>query len=220
MSFGTSRSRTTQGVDPAQQPALGAIYSQVSELLGEQTGPIEAAATRISQRYSPGLAAAADTASGIASGSNPAVQALLARAGGENPALGGVIDSTREDLLEQFEEDILPAIGGGAELAGARGSSRQGVAEGVAARGLTRELGDVSSALRFDDYVAGGAAAVQAGQLQLGGAQAAGGIASQALNLGLAPYSAAFQPALLAAQATGSPTVLGQSRSRGLQFAL
>lgn len=220
MSFGASGSSQSSEVFPAQREALKPIFESATGAGIAGIDPITDTARRLSARFSPGLAASADAAAGIAGGGNPFVAELQRRATNAGDRVGGVIDSVRGDLREQFTEDILPEIGGAAELAGARGGARQGVAEGIAARGLTRELSDVSSTLRFQDDLSRGAAATAGAQAQIGGITAAGAAAQQATNLGLAPHSAPFLPLQQASNIIGSPAVLSEGSSRGFSLGL
>lgn len=69
-----------------------------------------------------------------------------------NPALGGAIDAATRPIMERFQEVQLPAIRGEAVGTGNFGSSRQGVAEGIASREASRAVGDVASRLVQDQY--------------------------------------------------------------------
>lgn len=60
-------------------------------------------------------------------------------------ALDPVVDAAARRLYEQYSEQVLPGIRSGAVNAGQYGSSRQGVAEGLAARGLGYAVGDMSA---------------------------------------------------------------------------
>lgn len=65
----------------------------------------------------------------------------------QNPALRGAIDAAQRPVIENFTSAVLPNIRSGASNAGQYGSSRQGIAEGIASRGLQHELGDISSTI-------------------------------------------------------------------------
>lgn len=66
--------------------------------------------------------------------------------------LDPVIANAQRRLGEQFNEQVLPGIRGGAMSAGQYGSSRQGIAEGLAARGLGYAMGDMSANLYNQAY--------------------------------------------------------------------
>lgn len=72
-----------------------------------------------------------------------------------NPALAGTINAAVRPLQENFGEVIMPGIRDEAILAGGYGSNRQDINERLAARDLSRSVGDVSSAIAFQGYNAG-----------------------------------------------------------------
>jgi hypothetical protein len=61
--------------------------------------------------------------------------------------LGGMYDKAAGRVAQSFSQDIMPNISLDAALAGQSGSSRQGVAEGLAAQGAQRELADLANQL-------------------------------------------------------------------------
>lgn len=72
-----------------------------------------------------------------------------------NPGLRGTIDAATRPLFEGLTEQILPSIRGEANTTGNIGSSRQGIAEGLAARGTQNAVGDVGSKIAFSGYQSG-----------------------------------------------------------------
>lgn len=62
-------------------------------------------------------------------------------------ALDPVVQSAMRRLGEGFNEQVLPNIRGNAVAAGQYGGSRQGIAEGLASRGLLYSMGDVASGM-------------------------------------------------------------------------
>lgn len=60
-------------------------------------------------------------------------------------ALDPVVSNAMRRMGENFNEQVMPGIRSGAILAGGYGGSRQGVAEGLAAKGLLQSMGDMSS---------------------------------------------------------------------------
>lgn len=108
-----------------------------------------------------------------------------------NPGLKGTVDAATRPLFEGLTEQILPSIRGEANTLGNIGSSRQGIAEGLAARGTANAAGDVASKVAFSGYQSGLDAQMRALGLlpqtvgaQTQGAQAAGAVgdASQAMT--------------------------------------
>lgn len=69
-----------------------------------------------------------------------------------NPELQSRIASSQQDLTDQYQRSIFPTLSRQAEAAGRFGSDAYQMAQGQAAQGLTRALGDVSSNMRFQDY--------------------------------------------------------------------
>lgn len=69
-----------------------------------------------------------------------------------NPFLQGTIDAAIRPLTQQFTESVLPGIRGEAITAGQLGGSRQGVAEGIASRGFTDAIGDVTSGIAGQNF--------------------------------------------------------------------
>lgn len=79
-----------------------------------------------------------------------------------NPALQAATDAAIRPLTQQFEQSIIPSIGNAAELAGQRGSSRQGVAEGIASQSLLQQIGDTSATFQNEAFQSSLDAAVKA----------------------------------------------------------
>jgi len=69
-----------------------------------------------------------------------------------NPNLQGAIDASVRPIYENLEERALPAIRGEAVSTGNYGSSRQGIAEGIATREASRAAGDTASKLAQGQY--------------------------------------------------------------------
>lgn len=101
-----------------------------------------------------------------------------------NPYLQSYMDAAVRPLNEQHANVVMPGLAGGAVTAGGYGGSRQGIAEGLAAQGLSRSTGDVTAKIGSEGYGQGlqamlgglGAANTQQGQnlqAQLGSNQLA-----------------------------------------------
>lgn len=69
-----------------------------------------------------------------------------------NPALSGAITAATRPITENLNQSILPQIRGEAVKTGNFGSSRQGIAEGLATQGAERAIGDTSSKLVQNEY--------------------------------------------------------------------
>ena len=72
-----------------------------------------------------------------------------------NPYLADVAAAAQRPVLQAFEERVLPALRGGAIEAGGFGGSRQGIAEGIAARGVGEALAGQSAGLYGQAYQQG-----------------------------------------------------------------
>lgn len=72
-----------------------------------------------------------------------------------NPGLRGTIDAATRPLFQGLTEQILPNIRSEANTVGNIGSSRQGIAEGLASRGTQDAVGDASSKIAFSGYQSG-----------------------------------------------------------------
>jgi len=80
------------------------------------------------------------------------LESTLAPYDPNNPQLQSVIDAASGDITRNLQENILTSIGDAAGQAGQFGSTRHGIAEGVAMRGATEDISDLASQLRFQDY--------------------------------------------------------------------
>ena len=71
-----------------------------------------------------------------------------------NPYQQQYVDAAIRPLTQAYTEQALPAIRGGARMAGGSdyGSTRQGVAEGIMGRGYLDAVGDVTSRINTDLY--------------------------------------------------------------------
>ncbi len=173
---GLQLSESTSGsfVDPSQQPFLDFLRQQGQGLAQQQLG----GGSGFQQNVL-----------------NPAMQALAGQLGGDPNLLNQQIGAAQQSISENLAQNILPTIQSQAGSVGQLGSSRQGVAEGIALRDAARQASDVELGLRTD---------AQRRQLQ-------------ALSLAPMVGGLQFQPLQNLAGLIGSPTLLnvGQSRSRG-----
>jgi hypothetical protein len=69
-----------------------------------------------------------------------------------NPAFQGALDAAIRPQIQTFNETIMPSIRRNALMSGQYGGSRQGIAEGLAARGLTTSIGDIVARMSADQY--------------------------------------------------------------------
>lgn len=69
-----------------------------------------------------------------------------------NPYLQQYAEAAARPLMQNLTESILPSLGSSAELAGQYGGSRQGIAEGIAARGTQQAIADQNSRIFSNAY--------------------------------------------------------------------
>ena len=72
-----------------------------------------------------------------------------------NPGLRGTINAATRPIQDNLVNSTLPAIRSEANLTGNLGSSRQGIAEGLASRGASQAEGDVAQRTAFSGYQSG-----------------------------------------------------------------
>lgn len=72
-----------------------------------------------------------------------------------NPYLAQAVQGAVNPMIDNFNESILPGIRSNAIQTGQYGGSRQGVAEGIAAGKLSRNIGDISSQMYSGAYNSG-----------------------------------------------------------------
>lgn len=88
-----------------------------------------------------------------------------------NPYMAAYLEAALRPTRQYFEESLMPSIASEAITAGGFGGSRQGVAEGLAARGLAQAEGDVTARL-LNDFYRQGLSAEQTGITLAGGLRA------------------------------------------------
>lgn len=65
----------------------------------------------------------------------------------DTSALDPVINNATQRMTQNFNEQVMPGINQGAMMAGQYGGSRQGVAQGIASRGLAQSIGDMQAGM-------------------------------------------------------------------------
>ena len=219
MSGGHSKSESQQStfVDPAQAPFLAQLRNQAQGLQGQQQQQGIGTQDFFNQAIQP-LQGAAGQGIGelgqIIGGQNQFQQQLATASQQGNPFLQQVIENTQGDISRNLTQNILPAIGSAAGLAGQRGSSRQGVAEGLATQDAQRLSAEAATNLNFQGF----GQQLGAGQAALGNQQAAISQLPQALQaqLGLSQAQVAgpFQNLNQLQGLIGAPSILGQGDSK------
>lgn len=71
---------------------------------------------------------------------------------GQNPWLTENLQNLRDTSIQDFQRNLLPSIRAGAQAAGGYGSSRQGIAEGLAMGDLSRNISNAQAGLLGQVY--------------------------------------------------------------------
>lgn len=77
---------------------------------------------------------------------------VLAGSVADNPVLQAQIEQGQQDINRNMQENILPSIASGSVATGNTGSTRRGVAEGVAMRGAMEQGSDLATNLQANAY--------------------------------------------------------------------
>ena len=93
-----------------------------------------------------------------------------------NPYVQNMMAANQFNVQQNLSENILPRLGSGAVAAGQYGGSRQGIAEGLAARDSQQALATANAQTMMDAYTKG-----------LGAQQGALAMAPQTMGMGLMP---------------------------------
>lgn len=246
MSMGKSESkkRSQQNVWGEQSPYLQDLYGRAQSLANQPApqyygGDLTAGFTGEQQQ---GRQMAADFATGGA-------QDIYGQASGawgdaltadptQNPYFQSAVSAATRPVMQNLTENILPSIGAGAQQAGQVGSSRQGIAEGLAMRGAVDKMGDITSQMGNQAYMQGldtrmGALgmAPQMQNLGFGGANALRQIGAEEQALRQADIGRQIERDMYNQQApwqqlqqygslVGGPTALGSSSGSSQSFNL
>lgn len=73
----------------------------------------------------------------------------------QNPAVQAAAQGIVNPIVDTLQRQVLPGVRSGAIQAGAYGGSRQGIAEGLAVQGASREMADQLAQFYSDQYTAG-----------------------------------------------------------------
>lgn len=202
-----SINQSASSVWGGQAPFLQQGYGAASSLAARQQPQVEAAANRM------GAAGYADAQAGtgalrdIAQTGGP----VAAYASPNNELARTQLQQMSDDIGSEFRRSILPGIQSAAGQVGAIGGSRAALAKGVAAGDAARAIGSAATDLYGRQYEIGANAAAGATDARLSAGTALPSAATQAYNLGLSPFSAAWGPIQSLMSSIGGPTVLQNS---------
>lgn len=222
-SFGRSRSSSDSNdyISRIQEPFLADMYRRAAGLSQQNTfvgaDPLQKQAQDMAQQYAYNLSPFTEGA--MRGGGFLTSGAVLDPS--SNPYLASTAQAATRPIIQSLTENVLPAIGSEAGMTGNVGSSRQGIAEGLATQGALQAIGDTTSNLYSNAYGQG-----------LGAMTSALQMAPQIANLGLLPSSILsgvggerrglaqeqmqnpFQNLSFLAQILGDPTILNSAISR------
>jgi hypothetical protein len=220
--FTVSRSQ----IDARQRQMQEQLFSQSQGLQGQATTYQGNAAQANAGWNTANLRAGgfnADAVAGYQGGAMQGMDRLSQFSQQQNPYLQNQINQFGNDLGRQFTEQIIPGIRGGATVAGQRGSSRQGIAEGLAAQGVQQQFARGVTDMRMQGYGQQQAAAGQLASLGQQGYGTAAGLRNQ--NIGMradnnAQYytnqqALGLRPFQIGQSIVGAPSVL--QNSMGIQ---
>lgn len=174
-SGGGGNTTTVQKADPweGQQPYLKDIYAQTGGLYGSGMGYTPYSGPRVaglSDIQRQGMETAYQN---ILSGNTPAQAAggMLNKTlqgdylGGANPYLDQVFATSAQNVTDQFNRNILPSIKTAGVQSGMYDSSRQGIAEGLAAGEAQKNLAQLSANIYAPAYESERSRQIQAATL-------------------------------------------------------
>lgn len=148
MPGGDDQQEQTTRTEPweAQQPFLRRLFREARQQLDRPAEETLAGFTPLQQQGRQAAERVAGQAQGnIGDVSDQAVGALeQAITGTSGPGLAEMVDAATRPAQRQFSEQTMPQIRRNAVQSGNIGGSRQGVAEGIAARGLQDTIADTS----------------------------------------------------------------------------
>lgn len=163
MNSGGGRNTTTvQKADPweGQQPYLKDIYAQTGGLYGSGMGYTPYSGPRVAGLSDIQRQGMETGYQNILSGNTPAQAAggMLNKTlqgdylGGANPYLDQVFATSAQNVTDQFNRNILPSIKTAGVQSGMYDSSRQGIAEGLAAGEAQKNLAQLSANIYAPAY--------------------------------------------------------------------
>lgn len=138
-----------------------------------------------------------------------------------SPLYQNALQSTLNPILRNFQQNVVPSIGRQAAGVGQPGSSRQGVAEGIASQGLMQNISDIGSQYAQNAFNQGinsrnqalGQAS-QLGQFSFMPSQGLMDIGAQRQGLNQQYLNSPFDFAARLQALMGNPITLNQSQSK------
>jgi hypothetical protein len=164
------------GTAALNRPA-GELVAPMTALQQQGYAAVPGAATA----YQPGLAAAQQTASGVAQGLTPQrIQSLM------NPYTTGVVNEMERLQQQNIQRNLMPQLKAGFVGSGGLGSQRYANALGQSTADMQANLLGAQTGALQQGYAQALQAALNEGQMQTQAAQLQGNLGAQAQTLGLA----------------------------------
>lgn len=169
----TTSTTQVQNFTPEEQARRNLVQTEATRLYRQQQGTATNPGTYAnypgaqiagpSAQTQAAERALATTSANVQQNINPNLQSALnynltsARDVNSNPFLRGAIDAAVRPLNEQFTQagGTLSQIRSGANDAQQGGGTREGIAQGIATRALTNQVGDVTAKIGSEAYKAG-----------------------------------------------------------------
>lgn len=148
MSFGTTGQTRIAG---EQSPFLQDLWGRAQQMFGQSSPGTEAM-----QQFAGG---GAQDIMGEATG---AWKGALQADPTKSPFFQSAVGAATRPMVEQFTQSVIPQLRSGAVAGGTFGGSRRGLAEGMGAEALARQMGDVASQMGQQAYGQGMQARTQA----------------------------------------------------------
>lgn len=134
------------------QPYIKEGFAQAQDLLNRPTfNPLQQQGMDMATQY-------ADSLGGMTGNAQNAWSFLTSPSllsPDSNPYLAQMAQAAARPVMQNLTENILPALGSSAEMAGQYGGSRQGIAEGIAMRGANQTIADQTANLYGNAYQQG-----------------------------------------------------------------
>lgn len=221
MSFGMGSDKTsadstmnsTQSIWGGQSPFLEALYSAAQGLQGQQSGQVGATANAYAGKGMNALTTGISSMKDIATTGGPVGQ----YANPNNALAQQQLSQLSQNIGQNFQRDVLPALNSQAGVAGAMGQSRNALARGVAASDAQNQIAQAGTNLYAQQYGIGAQAAGAATQARLNAAGELPGMGQSLYNLGLSPFTAQWAPLTALAGILGGPQALTTASSQSTQ---
>jgi hypothetical protein len=201
-------------------PFLQNLYSQAQGLFNSQSALVPGASNAYAQEGLTGARAGMSSMMDLAQTGGPVSQ----YANPNNALAQQQLSQMSQNIGQNFQRDVLPALNSAAGVAGAQGGSRNALARGVAASDAQSQIAQAGTSLYGTQYGIGAQAAGAATQARLDASGALPGMGESIYNLGMSPYTAQWAPMTALASMIGSPTTLtsakSSSKKTGFNFGL